>query len=297
MRLVTRLVVFPIIIILLLIAFLFTTFKTRNPLHDLWLQYDVPSFVVHMFHPKPSTLTRPSPSGIGDDKIIVVGKTLRDDTSWVEADLWDWQSAIYTVDANEAELALTETLATPANKGHEAMVYLTYVIDNYDKLPRIITFLHPHRDGFLSSWHTDTALHSNVDALRSLNLSFVESEGYVNLRCNWNPGCMEHDRDNQHITPEIWVDVFAKTSTPQSVAPYPGQIAQTCCAQFAVSREAVRRRPQADYERMREWLLGTEFTDRKSGRVMEFLWQFIFGGYAVHCPEEARCYCDVYGRC
>ena len=226
-----------------------------------------------------------------------MAKTMREDTSWVEADLWDWQSAIYTVDANQTELALTETLATPANKGHEAMAYLTYVVDYYERLPGIITFLHPHRDGFLSSWHTDSALHSNVDVLRDLNMSFVKDQGYVNLRCNWNPGCRDSDRKNQHVTAEIWADVFEGTSTPQSVASYPGQVAQACCAQFAVSKESVRRRPKIDYEILRLWLLTTEMTDRKSGRVMEFLWQFIFGGNAVFCPDEARCYCDVYGRC
>lgn len=242
-------------------------------------------------------LTKLPPSGIAEDKSIVMAKTLKEDTSWVEADLWDWQNAIYTVDANDTELALTETLAIPANKGHEAMAYLTYVIDYYERLPGIITFLHPHRDGFFSSWHTDTALHSNVDAMRDLNMSFVKSQGYVNLRCNWSPGCRESDRNNQHVTAEVWADVFDGTSTPHSIASFPGQVAQACCAQFAVSKEAVRKRPKADYERLREWLLTTEMTDRQSGRVMEFLWQYIFSGNAVYCPDEARCYCDVYGHC
>ena len=293
MRLLTRLLVFPLLI-LLLTALLYTTFKTTNPVHDIWTQYDIPKFIVHTFRPKPDALTKFPPSGIAGDKVIVMAKTMKDDTSWVEGDLWDWQNAIYTVDAGAKELAMTETLATPANKGHEAMAYLTYVIDNYDALPGIITFIHPHRDGFLSGWHTDTALHSNVDALRYLNLSHVEAQGYVNLRCNWNPGCREADENNEHVTAEIWADVFAKTST---MVPFPGRVGQACCAQFAVSKAAVRKRPQTDYQRMREWLLTTELSDRKSGRVMEFLWQVIFGMDAIFCPDEEKCYCDVYGRC
>ena len=177
------------------------------------------------------------------------------------------------------------------------MAYLTYIINNYDILPGIITFLHPHRDGFFSGWHTDTALHSNVDALRDLNLSFVEAQGYVNLRCNWNPGCRDADRNNEHVNAEIWADVFEGTSTPQRLVPFPEQVGQACCAQFAVSKEAVRKRPRTDYERMREWLLTTELSDRKSGRVMEFLWQVVFGMDAVFCPDQVKCYCHVYGRC
>ena len=296
MRLLSRLLILPLLLIVLA-TFLYATFKTRNPLHDIWDQYDIPAFVVQTFHPKPEPLTKLPPSGIADDKIIVMAKTSREDTSWVEADLWDWQSAIYTVDGNASDLSLTETLTTPANKGHEAMAYLTYVIDYYDTLPGIITFLHPHRDGFFSSWHTDTALHSNVDALRNLNMTFVGIQGYVNLRCNWNPGCEHSDRNSQHVTAEIWADVFEGTTTPQTVESYPGEVAQACCAQFAVSKEAVRRRPKEDYERLRAWLLATELSDRKSGRVMEFLWQFIFGGNSVNCPLAAQCYCDVYGRC
>ena len=38
----------------------------------------------------------------------------------------------------------------PANKGQEAMAYLTYIIQNYDNLPESMAFIHSHE----SSWHT-----------------------------------------------------------------------------------------------------------------------------------------------
>ena len=190
-----------------------------------------------------------------------------------------WHAAIYTV--NPTKYSPT-ALTTPANKGHEGMAYLTYIIDNYARLPAVIAFLHPHRDGLLSSWHTDTPLHSNVDAMRMLNLTYVIEKGYVNLRCKHNPGCVKGHLKNAHVTPEVYMDVFKGTSTEVSnESSAPTEVGAACCAQFAVSNRAVHKRPIEDYQEMRNWLLTTELNDAKSGRVFEFLWHIIFGMDAV----------------
>ncbi|KAL8738934.1 MAG: hypothetical protein Q9181_000346 [Wetmoreana brouardii] len=189
-----------------------------------------------------------------------------------------WQRAIYTVNPSSSTLSNT-TLTTPLNKGHEAMAYLTYIIDNYSSLPSTIAFLHPHNSGFLSAWHTDTPLHSNADALNSLQTSVVQKHGYVNLRCNLNPGCLKKHQKNKFVTAEVWQEIFGGTSTPkQDVPPLVGA---ACCAQFAVSRPRVLERPLSDYEYFRRWIFETEMTDRQSGRVFEYLWHVIFGMQAV----------------
>lgn len=61
----------------------------------------------------------------------------------------------------------------------------------------------------------------------------------------------------------------------------PAQVGQPCCAQFAVSREQILKRPLQEYVSYRQWVLDTEMVDEKSGRVMEFLWHVIFGKEAV----------------
>lgn len=168
------------------------------------------------------------------------------------------------------------------NKGHEAMAYLTFIIDNYASLPSTMAFIHPHLSGFLSAWHTDTALHSNVDALNSLQMPYVQANGYANLRCNQNPGCIMGHRKNELVTAEIWQEMFNGTSTDtgekHDAPPY---IAAVCCAQFAVSRTRVLERPLSDYEHFRRWIFDTELTDRYSGRAFEYLWHVIFGMPAV----------------
>ena len=82
--------------------------------------------------------------------------------------------------------------------------------------------------------------------------------------------------------------MFAGTSTEGKGPAHPGSEAQAptlvgaaCCAQFAVSRDQVLARPLGDYERLREWIVDTEKSDAKSGRVLEFLWHVIFGKDAV----------------
>ena len=69
--------------------------------------------------------------------------------------------------------------------------------------------------------------------------------------------------------------------TSSEKLPAPSQIGAACCAQFAVSKEQVRTRPLSDYKRFRDWIVETEKSDAKSGRVLEFLWHIIFGKDAV----------------
>ena len=264
---------------------------------------------------------QPAPIGskIGD-KIVVIPALVTDDMSWVANDLPDWQRAIYIVNPLNtsgitADLSTTQ-LTTPLNKGKESMAYLTYIIDHYPNFPSTIAFIHSHRAGFLTAWHTDTPLHSNVHALQLLRLDTVARTGYVNLRCNWNPGCTHRGRANAHVTRDTWSGVMGNTSTPlfNSRPGRPGSLPADatifdeadhnkitvwapCCAQFAVSRDAILARPVGDYISMREWLISTELDDARSGRVFEYLWHVVFGMESTFCPEAERCYCDVYGRC
>ena len=48
---------------------------------------------------------------------------------------------------------------------------------------------------------------------------------------------------------------------------------------------------------MRDWLIRTELDDYLSGRVFEYVWQYIFTAAPIHCPSMSACYCDGYGLC
>ncbi|KAM5444554.1 hypothetical protein MferCBS31731_000007 [Microsporum ferrugineum] len=218
-----------------------------------------------------------------------------EDTRWVQEYLPDWQRAIYTVNPSPETLKDPNHLSTPTNKGHEAMAYLTYVIEHYHSLPSIVAFLHSHRNGFLKAWHVDAPLHDNAIAMQSLQTNYIRENGYVNLRCMRNLGCASPGR-HPLITPEVWDQLFngttqgKRTATTtegdgkgviRSVVPVPETVMVACCAQFAVSREQVRLRPLEDYVHFRQWLFDTSLNDAASGRVFEYLWHIIFGKNAV----------------
>ncbi|KAJ8114500.1 hypothetical protein OPT61_g3635 [Boeremia exigua] len=251
-----------------------------------------------------STVAEPSPSL--PDRIVVMAKLPTDDTSWVHTNLPDWQSAIYDIDTETPHNTSTldpltnSTLRTLRNKGMEANAYLAYILQNYNNLPSTIAFIHPHKDGYPIAWHTDNNEHSNVISLQTLKIEFVQSNGYANIRCINDPGCPhevmpfrnppEEHRTIEAAMPDTWQDLFNNTDVPLILA-------TPCCAQFAVSRKQVQKRPLDAYKKYYTWLMETPLKDETSGRVFEYLWHILFGQDPVYCPAYQKCYCDVYGKC
>jgi hypothetical protein len=179
-------------------------------------------------------------------------------------------------------------LHTARNKGREANAYLTFIMENYHNLPMTSAFIHSHRSGFPEAWHTDAVHHDMVIALNSINVDHIQNEGYVNLRCNPDPGCYgltieprRHINDagdlDRDATSELaWLDAWPELDfTGEDEAPF--QIATACCAQFAVSRDRILQRPLKDYIRYHQWLMDTTMSDEISGRIMEYSWHMMFG--------------------
>jgi len=107
-----------------------------------------------------------------------------------------------------------------------------------------------------------------------------------------HPGTVEEDVNKQEETmlAKSWSELFP-------LDPIPNVLAQPCCAQFAISRDRIRSLPLARYVFYRDWLLRTSLSDYISGRVWEYVWQFVFTGKTVVCPAEHVCYCDGFGVC
>lgn len=208
-----------------------------------------------------------------------------------------WPAAIYTVDNPDAELHTR-------NKGHEASVYLTYIVDNYENLPDVTVFIHSHQ---LHKHGTKRATriyqgidYDNFESIRALKLDHVEKVGFANLRCLNIPGCPneiqpfrpEKDRDPLRPQEPAMVDAWKQLFLIDEV---PHVLAAPCCAQFAVSKSQIKARGKDEYERYLDWLYNTPLDDATSGRVFEYLWHVIFGKPHVFCPEEEQCYADQYG--
>ncbi|KAI0010794.1 hypothetical protein F4779DRAFT_576134 [Xylariaceae sp. FL0662B] len=224
---------------------------------------------------------------------MVVASTKKEDTSWLYNYVPHWRKNIYVVDNPRAPLTV------PLNKGNEAMVYLTYIIDRYYTLPANILFLHASR----FQWHNDDPDYDGLPALRNLRVLYLQEVGYVNLRCVWTVGCPAeiHPFDDEVGVSEgspMTKDVYKKSFEELLPGvPVPEVVAVSCCSQFGVTRDTIWRRPRADYVRYRDWLLETPLDNSVNGRVFEFTWHIIFGKKARHCPSAQDCYCNVYGLC
>jgi hypothetical protein len=213
----------------------------------------------------------PEPQGNAEprEKELVFAALRDTNMDWAEE--LSWPANIYRADVPPGEADLT----VPVNKGNEAMVYLTYLIDRYDSLPDVTVFLHGGR----YQWHNDNPLYDSAISITDLNLDFVRETGYVNLRCTWAIGCpaeleparylRERPDDPQHPTAVEYPDQFKLLFPGKEV---PELVGSNCCSQFAVSRTQIHRRPKSDYERFRRWLVETKLDSSTSGRIMEYSW-------------------------
>ncbi|KAJ5706673.1 hypothetical protein N7488_006474 [Penicillium malachiteum] len=211
------------------------------------------------------------PRPLANEKELVIAAMRNSDMSWVDQNLPDWPKNIYRADVPPGEAEFT----VPENKGNEAMVYLTYLIDRYDSLPDVMVFVHGGR----YQWHNDNPLYDSVISIKDLQLQFVRQSGYVNLRCAWAIGCpaeleparylRERPDDVGHPTamefPNGFMELFPGEEVPEVVG-------VPCCSQFALSREVVRARGKEEYERMRKWLIESPLDAGTSGRIFEYAW-------------------------
>lgn len=231
------------------------------------------------------------PSGSTYSRVLVVPRMIDDDISWIAEELPDVDVAIYVANDPAA------SWHPPKNKGHEVMTYFTYIIDHYYELPDTVIFMHAHR---FSHHNSDLLGFDAVKMIRKLSNAHVAREGYVNMRCQWSPGCPEwlHPHETQEtllkqeeeVLAECWNELFPHDELP-------GTLAQPCCAQFALSRDRILSIPLSRYLFYRDWTLSTPLSDYVSGRIWEYSWHFLFTGQSVRCPAEHLCYCDGFGIC
>lgn len=214
-------------------------------------------------------------------KTLVVASTTKDDTTWLSEipPSLNWTINNYRVDD-----PLTPALSVPSRKGNEAMVYLTYIIDNYASLTDVIFFHHGHP----RAWHQKL---TSADEVARLRAGYVLKAGYASARCL--PGC-ENVVSLEGGEPAPSMDALPLMSRrdhlftllekfleparfPELEGTVPENLAAPCCAQFAVSRERVLRREREWWVKLREWLIEAPLPSINSGRLMEHLWHVWFG--------------------
>lgn len=219
----------------------------------------------------------PTEPPFGD--VVIAGQESTNLT-WTESleDSWN----LFKYDANQPDNP-DPRLRFPKRKGNEAVVYLSYIIDHYDDLPWCVFFVHGHAD----SWHQ---VNDTATLIDSLDREQLAKYGFISLRCEWLPSCPAEIRPKNHDA-LIWGSDPFRAGTEAAVGgnwkllfpddELPETMASPCCAQFAVTRQAIRERPKEDYDRLRNWLLGSLLDNDLSGRVFEKLWAYIFTAEVV----------------
>ena len=237
------------------------------------------------------------------------------DSKWLDtlADLY--HLCIYNVDTPFDESMVH--LQTPANRGHEAMAYLTFLIDNYEDIPAAgAVFVHGSR----WAWHNDAPDYDNASLLSTLNVSAALAPlGYHNLRCDWSAStCLSSSARPQgslettfQATVEPWnARAVSDAALPSALVALFGDPARgthsnirlgrgdtvrsQCCAQFVVSRDRVWQHSRDEYTALRHWLLdgmddsrtgerskidnAAPRDDRVAGRIFSYIWHILFLG-------------------
>ncbi|KAK2865391.1 hypothetical protein FQN49_003621 [Arthroderma sp. PD_2] len=245
-------------------------------------------------HAISSTRQQPQPDSrkiAKASKELVVASVKSDNISWIREEVPDWRAKVYVADAGDAGEASKSGLSIPVNKGREAMVYLTYIIDHYDKLPDYMIFMHGQR----YQWHNDDPIYDGASIISKLRLESVSKAGYSPLRCSWVPGCpvelhplnpVDEGPIVRKQTELAFATVF-RTFFPGIQVP--AEVGATCSSQFATTREQVMLRPKADYQRIRKWLVDTELPDDISGRIMEYMWHTLSQVFQLPVDSGWKC--------
>ncbi|KAL4924114.1 DUF3431 domain-containing protein [Aspergillus undulatus] len=244
--------------------------------------------------------------------VLVVSHVSSDgDTSWLTQPSLakKYHLCIYDVDATDD--SSTSHLHVPSNRGHEAMAYLTFLIDNYNDIPSAgAVFVHGSR----WAWHNDAPDYDNAYLLEKLDVaSALQPAGYHNLRCDWSVSTCSSSSTPQgslQMKFQSAVDPFdaraaSDVALPKALAAIFGGEAEEmltrhetvrsqCCAQFAVSRDRIRSHTKEEYVALRQWLLdGTDAVDartakalrdggvapkddRVAGRIVSYIWHILF---------------------
>lgn len=275
----------------------------------------------------------PSLAGSKKPALVVARVAADGDASWIDSLSGKYHTCTYTVDAPMDHTS--KYLQVPANRGHEAMVYLTFIIDNYYHFPEAgVVFVHGSR----WAWHNDEPTYDNVALLKALDVhAALEPWGYHNLRCDWSvstcppsvkpQGSMETSLQailspwdaravSDSFLPAAFEDLFGKVHSNSKLGNH-HTVRSQCCAQFVVSRKNILQHSLQEYIALRQWLLDESSDaaprdDRVAGRILSYLWHILFikkqeveeDGVisleklnAAACPRASDCYCRLYGRC
>jgi hypothetical protein len=157
------------------------------------------------------------------------------------------------------------------NKGQEVPMYLKYIIDNYDNLPKKTLFLHGH----YTSQHQDFTsrfICENVNWDCDLFFSVNRREWYQEVSQNYQLSQGAYD---------VWIKNYWYVFEPFLNFPQEGLFFYSG-AQFVVDKSLILQHPKSFYEHLYQWVLTENInlprgsSDEIISRIFEYSWHYIF---------------------
>ena len=169
------------------------------------------------------------------------------------------------------------------NKANEASTYLHFLLKFFDELPETMLFLQDGRSSKHSPDILNILRHLRLDTapylpLNSAHMPFLSAPAFCHVE-----RCMRESGLRRFL--------------PSSAMPrHQMDVSYTCCAQFLVTRGAVRARPKQLYEALYRYALGaSDFGHRGDsfarGECLEVLWHVLFGRPRLDAPVSPARLC------
>ena len=153
----------------------------------------------------------------------------------------------------------------PVNKGHEASVYLKYIIDNYYNLPDFTFFTHDDE----YAWHHSGSIIDKFNEAKSSN------KLYYNINDKCILGSIVSNVWYNEIL--IWYNTYIEKYIPISKLPKKDWTQQhRGSAQFLVHKSLITKYPISFYGNLYNWLLTTKISNYKSARFLEYTWHIFW---------------------
>jgi hypothetical protein len=213
-----------------------------------------------------------------EDDIVIVSAHFNEDLEWLKKSPWK----VIICDkpgASPISFSPDPSCTLDVNRGREVSSYLKYIIENYDKLPPKMAFIHGHEDAYHQKY--PKGLLKAIGDARSNEFDYISLNNFINMKKDEGgaPGLPRHEHmkfeDHPKVYEEMrktWPSVFA----PIFGSKIPEYFRFNGQAQFIVSKKAIHRHGKDVYQKFYDFMMDPTGDDWARGVIMEFIWHMLF---------------------
>lgn len=204
--------------------------------------------------------------------IQIVTNHFKEDLEWLKTSKYP----VVVIEKEGADPSCITPQHIMPNRGRETSSYIKYIIENYDKLPEHVAFIHGHEKS-----HHQRHTHHLFDVIDGAN---VTEYGFISLN-NLYTAYPFADEDMSLPSGLMEIKKFwDKFEMPMKKPPHYFTIHVALGAQFIVSKERILKHPKTLYERWYSIIM-EEAENKQWPHCFEATWHIIFGEFW----QDAQC--------